>query len=121
MRNVEEAQHSSSELSRSTLILMSPTSVANDARAKTSPLPESQRREQLIDDLARRAARMNVTAPAILFLEMHRPLAFVGAQMLWAAQPFLSMWLDHADIGDVARLLEDPSGVDALINRLGSV
>ena len=121
MRNVKEARQSFQELSGSTLILMSSTSVTHDARTKTSPLLESQRREQLIDDLARRAARMNVTAPAILFLEMHRPLAFVGAQMLWAAQPFLSLWLDHADIGAVARLLEDPASVDALINRLGSV
>ncbi len=80
-----------------------------------------ERRERLINELARRAARLHLTAPAILFLEMHRPLAFVGAQMLWAAQPFLGMWLDHADIGEVAQLLEDPAGVEALISRLESV
>ena len=81
---------------------------------------DPQRREQLIDALARRAARMHLTAPAILFLEMHRPLAFLGAQMLWAGQPFLSVWLNHADIRDVALLLEDPAGVDELIKRLES-
>ncbi len=52
-----------------------------------SPL-DHQRREQLIDDLVRRAARANLTAPAILFLEMHKPLAFLGAQFLWAHSPF---------------------------------
>ncbi len=79
---------------------------------------DPQRREQLIDRLASRAARMHITAPAILFLEMQRPLAFLGAQMLWVGQPFLSLWLSHADIRDVALLLEDPAGVDRLIERL---
>lgn len=99
---------------------MSPKILPKPAWANTSPLPDPQRRDQLIDHLARRAARMHVTAPAILFLEMHKPLAFVGAQMLWAAQPFLSLWLDHAEIGDVARLLEDPENVEKLIERLES-
>lgn len=79
---------------------------------------DQQRREQLIENLARRAARMHVTAPAILFLEMHRPLAFLGAQMLWVGQPFLSLWLERADIRDVALLLEDREGVERLIEHL---
>ncbi len=84
------------------------------------PLPphHHQRREQLIDDLARRAARAHVTAPAILFLEMHKPLAFLGAQFLWAAQPFLALWFNHADVREIARLLEDPISVEQLIERL---
>jgi hypothetical protein len=82
---------------------------------------DPQRREKIIDHLARRAARMRITAPAILFLEMHRPLAYVGAQMLWAAQPFLNVWLEHADIRDLALLLEDPASVEALIHRLESL
>ncbi len=90
------------------------------AGADASPSPDQLRREQFIDDLARRAARAHVTAPAILFLEMHKPLAFLGAQMLWAAQPFLGVWWDPADVHAVARLLEDPESVEALIRRLES-
>ncbi len=86
--------------------------------ADPSPPHDHQRREQLIDDLARRAARGHVTAPAILFLEMHKPLAFLGAQFLWAAQPFLAVWFSHADVREIARLLEDPASVDQLIERL---
>jgi hypothetical protein len=84
------------------------------------PLPpqDHQRREQLIENLVRRAARANVTAPAILFLEMHKPLAFLGAQFLWAAQPFLVPWLKHGDVREMACLLEDPSAVEQLIERL---
>lgn len=119
MRNAVEARHSRASLPIS-LIPMSPKTVTLQTEAKTSPRPDSERREQLIDELVRRAARMNVTAPAILFLEMNRPLAFLGAQVLWTAQPFLSLWLDPTGIGDVARLLEDPASVDELIHRLES-
>ncbi len=81
---------------------------------------DPKRREQLIEELARRAARMHLTAPAILFLEMHKPLAFVGAQMLWVGEPFLTLWLSRESLHDVARLLEDPANVEQLIQRLES-
>jgi hypothetical protein len=81
---------------------------------------DEQRRQQLIEQLACRAAQMRMAAPAILFLEMHKPLAFLGAQMLWAAQPLLSLWLNQADVRDIALLLEDRVSVEQLIERLES-
>ena len=81
---------------------------------------DAQRREQLIDQLAQRATQLGLASPAILFLEMHKPLAFLGAQMLWATQPLLSGWGREADLRDLARLLEDRASVDALIARLES-
>ena len=79
---------------------------------------DDQRREKLIDELVRRAARTHVTAPAILFLEMNKPLAFLGAQMVWVAQPFLNLWLGPANVREFALLLEDPKSVEKLIQRL---
>ncbi len=79
---------------------------------------DPQRRDQLIGDLARRAAQAHLAAPAILFLEMFKPLAFLGAQVLWATQPFLSLWCDQADVRTLARLFEDPASVDQLIERI---
>jgi hypothetical protein len=61
-----------------------------------------------------------MTSPVVLFLEMHKPLAFLSAQLLWATQPLLSFWWPDADVRDLARLLEDRGGVDALIERLES-
>ena len=81
---------------------------------------DAQRRDELIDQLTQRAARLGMTSPAILFLEMHKPLAFLGAQMLWAAQPLLGTWWRDTDVRDLARLLEDRAGVDALIERLSA-
>ncbi len=79
---------------------------------------DPQRREEFINHVARRAAQMHLTAPAILFLEMNKPLAYVGAQLLWATQPFLQAWLGRDDIRDFALLLEDPAGVEMLIQKL---
>ncbi len=79
---------------------------------------DPQRRDQLIDDLARRAAQAHLAAPAILFLEMYRPLAFLGAQVLWATQPFLGLWWNETDVRTLAYLFEDPASVDRLIERI---
>lgn len=81
---------------------------------------DTERREQLIEQLIQRAQSWGVASPAILFLEMHKPLAFLGAQMLWAAQPFLSFWWRDNDLRDLALLLEDRGSIDALIARLES-
>jgi hypothetical protein len=83
------------------------------------PLDE-QRRQQLVDRFARRIAGLGMTAPAILFLETYKPLAFLGAQLLWVAQPFLSLGFNTADLHDLALLMEDRSGVAELIDRLES-
>lgn len=82
---------------------------------------DTPRRQQLIDRFARRIGALGMTAPAILFLEMHKPLAFLGAQLLWAAQPFLSVGLDDADLRDFAAIIEDRAGIEELIDRLESI
>ena len=79
---------------------------------------DTQRRQQLIDQVAYRIAKMRLIAPAILFLEMNKPLAFIGAQTLLMAQPFLDIGLNRADVSDLASILEERTGVDELINRL---
>lgn len=76
--------------------------------------------EPILERLARRAADLGITAPAILFLETAKPLAYFGAQFLWAAQPFLSALFPADDLRDAARLLENPAAVEALIARLES-
>jgi hypothetical protein len=77
-----------------------------------------QRRQQLIDRVACRIANMGLITPALLFLEMNKPLAFIGAQTLLVAQPFLDIGLNRADVSDLASILEDRAGVEELIDRL---
>ena len=79
------------------------------------------RRQQIVDRVANRIAGLGLTAPAVLFLEMNKPLGFLGAQLLFAAQPFLSLTFDHADLRDLAEIIEDPKGMEQLIARLESI
>jgi hypothetical protein len=81
---------------------------------------ELARREELVSRLARQIARMGLIAPAILFLESYKPLAFLGSQFLWFAQPFLNFGLNAADVHDLAFLLQEDDGVESLIARLES-
>jgi hypothetical protein len=79
---------------------------------------DARRREQLLDDLTRRIDELGMIAPAILFLETCKPLAFLGAQLLWFAQPFFSLAFTQADWRDFTLLVEDRAGVEDLIARL---
>jgi hypothetical protein len=76
------------------------------------------RRTLVADDLARRIHQAGATAPALAFLTIHQPLAFMGAQFLWFAQPFLRLGLNDNEVRNLAQLLEDSAGVQALIDRL---
>jgi hypothetical protein len=80
--------------------------------------PETDHREQMIDDLARRLDSWKLSTPAIAFLEAHKPLSFFASQTLLAFQPLLTMFLGEASIGEYATLLEDPSSVERVICRL---
>ena len=82
---------------------------------------DASRREQLIDRFAHRIAGLGVTAPAILFLEMHKSLAFLGAQILFAGEPFLSLAFKDTDVHDFAAIIEDRAGVEELIDRLEAI
>jgi hypothetical protein len=54
------------------------------------------------------------SAPALALLEAGAPLAFLGGQLVWLAQPLLSLALPKAKIQQTARLLEDPSALEKL-------
>ena len=81
---------------------------------------DTQRREQLLNSVTQRIEEMGLTAPAILFLETYKPVAFLGAQLLWVAEPFLSLGFNAADLHDLTRLIEDRTGIEELIRRLES-
>ena len=59
--------------------------------------------------------------PALLALEVGRPLTFLGSQFLWVAQPALSLLLPSQWIRQTAQLLEEPEAIEALIARLEEV
>ena len=78
----------------------------------------SDRRDQLIDDLARRLDGWKLATPAIAFLEVHKPLGFLASQTLLVFQPLLTPFLDNVSVEEYSLLLEDASSVERVICRL---
>jgi hypothetical protein len=76
------------------------------------------RRDELVDGIARRLNAWGFGAPAILLLQMHAPLAFLGSQMLYATQPFVGWLTGDRLIDDLAYLLEEPENLERLMARL---
>lgn len=72
----------------------------------------------LLEDLVRAICQRGWRTPAIFLLEAGRPLAFLGGQLLWIAQPALALFISAESIGRLAHLLEDSEAVESLLSRL---
>lgn len=79
---------------------------------------DEARRSELINRLANAIAQHGLKAPAIWFLEMHKPLHFLGAQALVFFEPLLSSFWNGALVRDWALLLEDRGNIELLLERL---
>ena len=71
-----------------------------------------------IEKVANKIADLGLTAPAILLLEAHKPLAFIGSQLLLVAQPTLDIFLPQNLIRNTADLLADSNQLEQLITSL---
>lgn len=71
-----------------------------------------------METVAKGIVRRRLEAPAILFLETHRPIAFIGSQALHFLTPIFGTFIDPERLASLARVLETPEGVDALITRI---
>ncbi len=77
-----------------------------------------ERRQQLIEGLADWINRRGLTTPAIIFLETHKPLSFIGSQAFLFFQPFLSFLVNDEIIREYALLFEDRTNVERLLQHL---
>jgi hypothetical protein len=84
-----------------------------------------ERQEEMIERLVEWISSRGLGSPAILFLEMSKPLALIGGQMLFLLQPiagYAGPLLGHPDIDHaliaLGALLEDPDGVERIVRRL---
>lgn len=76
------------------------------------------RRDELIELIAVRLRAWNLQAPAILFLQLHAPLSFVGSQLLLMAQPFVGLVAGERLTREMAFLFEESENIERLIERL---
>lgn len=73
---------------------------------------------QMKEKIASRIDRHGLAIPAIMFLEMHKPLAGVGGALIHALAPGLDWILGEQNTEDLAILLSDRDHVEGLISRI---
>ena len=79
---------------------------------------EHVRNEQLIEHLTEQISRWRLTVPAIVLLQVTRPLSFIAGQGLLLCQPLLSFVYDAPRVADYAELLADRASMERLVMRL---
>jgi acyl-CoA reductase-like NAD-dependent aldehyde dehydrogenase len=74
--------------------------------------------DQLLDKAAAEIRKRKLNVPAILMLEMHKPLAYISANAAVATAPFLVPLFGFNAVNDYSRLLQKRENIEALIKRL---
>jgi hypothetical protein len=77
-----------------------------------------QETEALLDRAAAEIRKRKLEAPAVLTLEMHKPLAYVGSHAIVAFSPFLVPFFGYQNINDYSRLLSKKEKIEKLLQRL---
>jgi hypothetical protein len=75
-------------------------------------------RDAMIEKCARLVVERGMATPAILFLDMHRPLGFLAGQSLILASGFLAPLVGPQRLQQMSRLLQSPDSVARLIARI---
>lgn len=75
----------------------------------------SPEEKAVVQKIADKVVRWGITVPAIMFLEVHRPLSFVASQGLHMLSPFVSMFLDPKELDVLAKMLERRETIEEII------
>ena len=78
----------------------------------------SDRQERIVERICREVVRRHLATPALMALEMARPLNFVGAQVMHFFHPFVSVVTDANGYREFTALLERRGAIDVLVERL---
>lgn len=82
-----------------------------------TPLSEEQL-QSLADSIAKPIVNRGLAVPAVLFLEMYKPLSFVASQSLMMAMPFLAPFIGAQRVADLSKVLKDRNNIELLLNRI---
>lgn len=74
-----------------------------------------------IEKLTAKLTQLGLTRPALLLLEAHKPLAFIGSQLLLVAQPSLNLFISPFYTQSIIDLLADPNGVEQCLTHLEQI
>ncbi|MEE9167422.1 MAG: hypothetical protein V3U24_08195 [Candidatus Neomarinimicrobiota bacterium] len=71
-----------------------------------------------VDRVCEEIVRRHLATPSLLFLEMFRPLNYLGSQVLHFFQPFVTTVLDPRGYRNFTEFLEKRGSVDYLCGRI---
>ncbi|MDH7482934.1 MAG: hypothetical protein QHH26_13315 [Armatimonadota bacterium] len=77
-----------------------------------------EERDKLIDELATKIVNKRMETPAIIFLEMHKPVAFIASQAAIVASPFLVPLFGREGVEKYSQLFSSPENVERIIQRI---
>ncbi len=80
---------------------------------------DSKRRDEIVNAIAERVRQFGVIVPAIFFLEMHKPLSYVGGQAMHFFAPIVGTFFETFE--DYAYFFDDRNNVELLIQRLEAI
>ena len=75
---------------------------------------------ELIEKAAAEIERRGLQAPAVLFFETHKPLAFLSSQASITFAPFIAPFLGFDFVNNYSRLFAKRENVDRLLDRIES-
>ncbi len=79
---------------------------------------DEEERDRIIEKAAQEIVKRGLTAPALLFIEMAKPINFLGSQLLVAVDPFISSILSSGDYRKFSILMEDDENVERLLQAI---
>jgi hypothetical protein len=78
----------------------------------------TETQKKAIDKLCRGIIRRGLTTPAIIGVEMGRPLNYIGSQTMHFFTPLIAAFLPTESWGAMAEFLEHRGSVDWIRNRI---
>jgi hypothetical protein len=82
------------------------------------PAEPTERQREVVETLCREVVRRRMTTPALLTLEMTRPLNHLGSQALVFFRPFIQALTDADGHRHLAEFLEHRGSVEYLCRRI---
>ncbi len=85
---------------------------------KPGPAEPTPRQGELVDTVCKAVVRRGMVTPALMTLEMCRPLNFVAAQAMHFFRPIVSVLLEGPSMAEFDAFLEQRGSVEYLCRRL---
>lgn len=79
---------------------------------------DAEQRDAVIERIAREVVGRRMETPAILFLEMHKPLSFVASQGVLVGAPVFAPFFGIKNVEVASRLMANRGNVELLIRRI---